>query len=115
MWPVWPFIPHSSDLFKCCNIYASNHVFCVAGCAFVKYQSNAEAQAAISALHGSRTLPVSAVLGVFLGYTFNIPPTYTPTIITEQNIIVQYVQYLMKERIVFVLFYYHPQHILPFI
>uniref|UniRef100_A0A8C2FQ69 CUGBP Elav-like family member 3 n=1 Tax=Cyprinus carpio TaxID=7962 RepID=A0A8C2FQ69_CYPCA len=27
------------------------------GCAFVKYQSNAEAQAAISALHGSRTLP----------------------------------------------------------
>ncbi|KAM3858235.1 CUGBP Elav-like family member 3 isoform 3-T3 [Diretmus argenteus] len=27
------------------------------GCAFVKYQSNAEAQAAINALHGSRTLP----------------------------------------------------------
>ncbi|XP_059898813.1 CUGBP Elav-like family member 3 isoform X1 [Gadus macrocephalus] len=27
------------------------------GCAFVKYQNNAEAQAAISALHGSRTLP----------------------------------------------------------
>uniref|UniRef100_A0A3Q3KXD5 Cugbp, Elav-like family member 3a n=1 Tax=Mastacembelus armatus TaxID=205130 RepID=A0A3Q3KXD5_9TELE len=27
------------------------------GCAFVKFQSNAEAQAAISALHGSRTLP----------------------------------------------------------
>uniref|UniRef100_A0AAY4DKY4 RRM domain-containing protein n=1 Tax=Denticeps clupeoides TaxID=299321 RepID=A0AAY4DKY4_9TELE len=27
------------------------------GCAFVKYQSNAEAQAAISTLHGSRTLP----------------------------------------------------------
>ncbi|XP_051519846.1 CUGBP Elav-like family member 3 isoform X3 [Myxocyprinus asiaticus] len=27
------------------------------GCAFVKYQSNAEAQAAISALHSSRTLP----------------------------------------------------------
>uniref|UniRef100_A0A3P8XPB1 Cugbp, Elav-like family member 3a n=1 Tax=Esox lucius TaxID=8010 RepID=A0A3P8XPB1_ESOLU len=27
------------------------------GCAFVKYQNNAEAQAAISTLHGSRTLP----------------------------------------------------------
>ncbi|XP_031442100.1 CUGBP Elav-like family member 3 isoform X3 [Clupea harengus] len=27
------------------------------GCAFVKYQNNAEAQAAISSLHGSRTLP----------------------------------------------------------
>uniref|UniRef100_A0A3Q3NLH4 Cugbp, Elav-like family member 3a n=1 Tax=Labrus bergylta TaxID=56723 RepID=A0A3Q3NLH4_9LABR len=27
------------------------------GCAFVKYQNNAEAQAAINALHGSRTLP----------------------------------------------------------
>uniref|UniRef100_A0A4W6FBH7 Cugbp, Elav-like family member 3a n=1 Tax=Lates calcarifer TaxID=8187 RepID=A0A4W6FBH7_LATCA len=27
------------------------------GCAFVKFQSNAEAQAAINALHGSRTLP----------------------------------------------------------
>ncbi|KAK5612189.1 CUGBP Elav-like member 3-A [Crenichthys baileyi] len=30
------------------------------GCAFVKFQSNAEAQAAINALHGSRTLPVSS-------------------------------------------------------
>ena len=29
------------------------------GCAFVKYQGHAEAQAAISTLHGSRTLPVS--------------------------------------------------------
>ncbi|KAF3707308.1 CUGBP Elav-like family member 3 [Channa argus] len=28
------------------------------GCAFVKFQSNAEAQAAINALHGSRTLPL---------------------------------------------------------
>ncbi|NWR95839.1 CELF3 protein, partial [Furnarius figulus] len=27
------------------------------GCAFVKFQSHAEAQAAIAALHGSRTLP----------------------------------------------------------
>lgn len=29
------------------------------GCAFVKYSSHAEAQAAISALHGSQTMPVS--------------------------------------------------------
>lgn len=34
-------------------------VSCFVGCAFVKYQNNAEAAAAISTLHGSRTLPVS--------------------------------------------------------
>lgn len=33
-----------------------------AGCAFVKYSSHAEAQAAINALHGSQTMPVSAAL-----------------------------------------------------
>lgn len=31
-----------------------------AGCAFVKYGSHAEAQAAINSLHGSQTMPVSA-------------------------------------------------------
>lgn len=36
------------------------------GCAFVKFQSNAEAQAAINALHGSRTLPVSPQNTLFL-------------------------------------------------
>lgn len=30
------------------------------GCAFVKYGSHAEAQAAITSLHGSQTMPVSA-------------------------------------------------------
>ncbi|XP_041086514.1 CUGBP Elav-like family member 5 [Polyodon spathula] len=30
------------------------------GCAFVKYSTHAEAQAAISALHGSQTMPVSS-------------------------------------------------------
>lgn len=59
----------------------SNDVLCVAGCAFVKYQSNAEAQAAISALHGSRTLPVSVSFTV----TFRIPPTITPTSITQHS------------------------------
>lgn len=32
------------------------------GCAFVKYGSHAEAQAAINSLHGSQTMPVSAML-----------------------------------------------------
>lgn len=32
------------------------------GCAFVKYSSHAEAQAAINALHGSQTMPVSGAL-----------------------------------------------------
>lgn len=35
-----------------------------AGCAFVKYSSHAEAQAAISSLHGSQTMPVSTGLAV---------------------------------------------------
>lgn len=34
-------------------------LWCPAGCAFVKFQGHAEAQAAINTLHGSRTLPVS--------------------------------------------------------
>lgn len=34
--------------------------FLPVGCAFVKYSTHAEAQAAISALHGSQTMPVSA-------------------------------------------------------
>lgn len=33
------------------------------GCAFVKFQTHAEAQAAINTLHSSRTLPVSPALG----------------------------------------------------
>ncbi len=42
-------------------------IFCVvtdsfdAGCAFVKFQGHAEAQAAINSLHGSRTMPVSCM------------------------------------------------------
>ena len=32
------------------------------GCAFVKFSSYADAQTAISALHGSQTMPVSAYL-----------------------------------------------------
>ncbi|XP_023236103.1 CUGBP Elav-like family member 4 [Centruroides sculpturatus] len=34
------------------------------GCAFVKFSSHAEAQAAISALHGSQTMPVSSHLSI---------------------------------------------------
>ncbi|XP_041748319.1 CUGBP Elav-like family member 4 isoform X7 [Coregonus clupeaformis] len=34
------------------------------GCAFVKYSSHTEAQAAISALHGSQTMPVSSVFNM---------------------------------------------------
>lgn len=31
----------------------------IAGCAFVKFSSHPEAQAAITSLHGSQTMPVS--------------------------------------------------------
>lgn len=34
----------------------------VSGCAFVKYSSHMEAQAAINSLHGSQTMPVSLSL-----------------------------------------------------
>lgn len=54
-------------------LHSSNNVLYITGCAFVKYQNNAEAQAAISALHGSRTLPVS--IRIFSGCTFKIDPT----------------------------------------
>ena len=33
----------------------------IAGCAFVKFSSHQEAQAAITSLHGSQTMPVSEV------------------------------------------------------
>lgn len=33
----------------------------VSGCAFVKYSSHQEAQAAINSLHGSQTMPVSTI------------------------------------------------------
>lgn len=44
--------------------FFNERVFCfvfflITGCAFVKFQGHAEAQAAINSLHGSRTMPVS--------------------------------------------------------
>lgn len=51
----------------------ANIFFLVAGCAFVKFSSHPEAQAAITSLHGSQTMPVSIYskpwkirLGLFL-------------------------------------------------
>lgn len=35
------------------------YFFCLKGCAFVKYSTHTEAQAAINGLHGSQTMPVS--------------------------------------------------------
>lgn len=37
-----------------------NVIFLFSGCAFVKYSSHQEAQAAINSLHGSQTMPVSS-------------------------------------------------------
>ena len=39
---------------------------CLPGCAFVKFASHADAQTAISALHGSQTMPVSDCLLTYL-------------------------------------------------
>lgn len=37
-------------------------LFFIAGCAFVKFSSHPEAQAAITSLHGSQTMPVSEII-----------------------------------------------------
>ncbi|XP_056409258.1 CUGBP Elav-like family member 3-A [Hyla sarda] len=43
------------------------------GCAFVKFQTHTEAQAAINALHGSRTLPVRlSILCHLYHYTWHV-------------------------------------------
>ncbi|KAG9355348.1 hypothetical protein JZ751_000186 [Albula glossodonta] len=85
------------------------------GCAFVKYQSHAEAQAAISSLHGSRTLPgassslvvkfadtekerglrrmqqVASQLGVFSPMTlhFGAYSAYTQALVQQQALVAQ--------------------------
>ncbi|XP_061109858.1 CUGBP Elav-like family member 3 isoform X2 [Conger conger] len=85
------------------------------GCAFVKYQSHAEAQAAISTLHGSRTLPgassslvvkfadtekerglrrmqqVASQLGVFSPMTlhFGAYSAYTQALVQQQALVAQ--------------------------
>ncbi|MED6290767.1 CUGBP Elav-like member 4 [Characodon lateralis] len=41
------------------------------GCAFVKFSSHAEAQAAINSLHGGQTMPVSIINLFQLCITFN--------------------------------------------
>ncbi|XP_035285473.1 CUGBP Elav-like family member 3 isoform X2 [Anguilla anguilla] len=85
------------------------------GCAFVKYQSHTEAQAAISSLHGSRTLPgassslvvkfadtekerglrrmqqVASQLGVFSPMTlhFGAYSAYTQALVQQQALVAQ--------------------------
>ncbi|KAJ8273479.1 hypothetical protein GJAV_G00102060 [Gymnothorax javanicus] len=85
------------------------------GCAFVKYQSHSEAQAAISSLHGSRTLPgassslvvkfadtekerglrrmqqVASQLGVFSPMTlhFGAYSAYTQALVQQQALVAQ--------------------------
>lgn len=41
------------------------------GCAFVKYSSHQEAQAAINSLHGSQTMPVSSIISISYGILFS--------------------------------------------
>ncbi|MFT7815858.1 CUGBP Elav-like family member 3 isoform X1 [Arapaima gigas] len=85
------------------------------GCAFVKFQSHAEAQAAISTLHGSRTLPgassslvvkfadtekerglrrmqqVASQLGIFSPMTLNFGAynAYTQALVQQQALVAQ--------------------------
>lgn len=42
------------------------HLLSLPGCAFVKFSTHTEAQSAISALHGSQTMPVSTALSLTL-------------------------------------------------
>ncbi|KAM4601110.1 CUGBP Elav-like family member 3 isoform 2-T2 [Polymixia lowei] len=85
------------------------------GCAFVKFQGHAEAQAAINSLHGSRTLPgassslvvkfadtekerglrrmqqVASQLGIFSPMTLNFPAynAYTQALVQQQALVAQ--------------------------
>uniref|UniRef100_A0A8C5EBP4 CUGBP Elav-like family member 3 n=1 Tax=Gouania willdenowi TaxID=441366 RepID=A0A8C5EBP4_GOUWI len=85
------------------------------GCAFVKFQGHAEAQAAISSLHGSRTMPgassslvvkfadtekerglrrmqqVASQLGIFSPMTLNFPAynAYTQALVQQQALVAQ--------------------------
>ncbi|XP_030640581.1 CUGBP Elav-like family member 3 isoform X4 [Chanos chanos] len=85
------------------------------GCAFVKFQSHAEAQAAINSLHGSRTLPgassslvvkfadtekerglrrmqqVASQLGIFSPMTLNLGAynAYTQALVQQQALVAQ--------------------------
>ncbi|XP_070767612.1 CUGBP Elav-like family member 3 isoform X3 [Enoplosus armatus] len=85
------------------------------GCAFVKYQGHAEAQAAINSLHGSRTMPgassslvvkfadtekerglrrmqqVASQLGIFSPMTLNFPAynAYTQALVQQQALVAQ--------------------------
>lgn len=42
----------------------------VSGCAFVKFSSHQEAQAAINSLHGSQTMPVSSILFICMVFRY---------------------------------------------
>ncbi|XP_053183744.1 CUGBP Elav-like family member 3 isoform X2 [Scomber japonicus] len=85
------------------------------GCAFVKFQGHAEAQAAINSLHGSRTMPgassslvvkfadtekerglrrmqqVASQLGIFSPMTLNFPAynAYTQALVQQQALVAQ--------------------------
>lgn len=43
--------------------------FSISGCAFVKFSSHQEAQAAITSLHGSQTMPVCITIFFFKPFT----------------------------------------------
>lgn len=59
----------------CACVPVCVHLFSLPGCAFVKFSTHTEAQSAISALHGSQTMPVSTALSL----TYNIQKhTRTP-------------------------------------
>jgi len=49
-------------------VYRLCDMVCLPGCAFVKFSSHADAQTAISALHGSQTMPVSDYVSDLLTY-----------------------------------------------
>ena len=46
------------------SVFLKSALFFFAGCAFVKLGSHREAEAAIEALHGSQTMPVSDVIKI---------------------------------------------------
>lgn len=59
-------------LYTVAKVFVYLCVCLFSGCAFVKFSTHAEAQSAISALHGSQTMPVSTHSSITHTYTENL-------------------------------------------
>lgn len=75
-----------------------NFIILFSGCAFVKFSSHGEAQAAINAIHGSQTMPVRTLKQVCCSaMTYNVHAFLTnkPKIIVHTNFDVNIIHFII--------------------